>query len=337
MSQIHLMNFLNRKMTDDNFKETFPFYKNKNILVCGGDGFIGSHLTDLLLKSDAEITVSSRKFKQKNENKQKVKHIQADFNDLRKCKEVVKDFDFVFNTTGKSGGIDYAMDNNKELFFKNSILNLNLLLAISESNVKRYQYLSSAAVYPRNAHSPLTESTDLHFNESFGYPDAKILGENQCKIFSDEIGLNISVIRADNTFGPRDNFSETARVIPSLIQKTLTSEKVLEVWGSGNQIRSFIFVKDLVRGMLLGLEKYPEPDPINISSNEIVSIKKLVEIILRLSKKDLDVRFNTKKPEGSLERSLDISKAKKILGFESKWNLEKSLQNTIDWFKEQKF
>ena len=100
---------------------------------------------------------------------------------------------------------------------------VTVLLSISDSNVKRYQYLSSVAVYPKNAKNPLIESTTLHFNDLFGYADAKILGEKQCKLFADELGLKISVIRADNSFGPRDNFSSSSRVIPSLITKAFDS------------------------------------------------------------------------------------------------------------------
>ncbi len=323
-------------MIDEQIIEKFPFYKKKSILVCGGDGFIGSHLTNMLLKSEAEVTIASRKKKEQNIHEEKnLKSIQVDFKNLKKCKEVVRDFDFIFNTMGNSGSIDYAIKNHEKLFFENSQLNLNLLLSIADSNVKRYQYLSSVAVYPKNAKNPLIESTNLHFNDLFGYADAKILGEKQCKLFADELGLKISVIRADNTFGPRDNFSSTSRVIPSLITKAFDSHESIEVWGSGKQIRSFIFVNDLVRGMLLGLEKHPFHDPINLSSGTQISIKNLVEIILRLSKNDLVMRFNTEKPEGSLERSLDISKAKELLGFEPKWTLEESLQITIDWFKEQ--
>ena len=153
-------------------------------------------------------------------------------------------------------------------------------------------------------------------------------------MFADELGLKISVIRADNTFGPRDNFSSSSRVIPSLIKKTLQSEQFLEVWGSGKQIRSFIFVSDLVRGLLSGLEKYPIPDPVNLSSNNKISIERLVEMILRLSGRKLLIKYDEKKPEGRLERCLDISKAKKLLNFTPKWTLEESLQVTIDWFRE---
>ena len=106
-------------MIDKLITETFPFYKNKNVLVCGGEGFIGSYLTEILLESEAEVTVVTRNKKDQNvDTQKKLKFIQADFRDLKICKEVVKDFDFVFNAMGKAGGIEYGIKNNEELFLK---------------------------------------------------------------------------------------------------------------------------------------------------------------------------------------------------------------------------
>ena len=144
--------------------EKFPFYKNKNVLVCGGEGFIGSHLTDILLRSEAQITIITRNKRIQNKhNSKKIKFIKEDLKDLKVCKSLVKNFDFVFNAMGKAGGIEYGIKNNEKLFFENSQLDLNLLLALSESNVKRYQYISSVSVYPSNAKNPLVESEKLHF------------------------------------------------------------------------------------------------------------------------------------------------------------------------------
>jgi len=317
--------------------EEFPFYRQKKILVCGGDGFIGSHLTNLLIQSDANIVVVGRSEKCKNVNlSNNLEYVKANLLELNECKKIVKDFDYVFNVAGTTGGIDWQLQNSKELFFENSLLNLNLLLSIAESNVKRYQFLSSVVAYPKNAESPLTESTILDFenyNNNVGYEHAKILGEMQCKLFAEEFAMKISVIRSDNAYGPNDNFSSSSRVIPSLIKKVLESNTTVQVWGSGKQIRTFIFVKDLARGLLLGLEKHPYPDPINISSNEKITIKSLVGLIMKLANKDLKVVFDSKKPEGTLERILKISKAKNLLGFLPKWNLNDGLVDTLAWYK----
>jgi len=147
------------------------------------------------------------------------------------------------------------------------------------------------------------------------------------------MGLNISIIRADNTFGPNDNFLSSARVIPSLIRKVFTESDTIEVWGSGNQIRTFVFVDDLIQGLILGLEKFPNPEPINISSNMPVKIKEVIKNILRLSNKNYKIKFNLDKPEGNPERCLNFSKATKLLGYNPKWTLEDGLLKTIEWYK----
>ena len=168
--------------------EEFPFYRQKKILVCGGDGFIGSHLTNLLVQSDANTVVVGRSEKCKNVNlPNNLEYVKANLLELNECKKIVKDFDYVFNVAGTTGGIDWQLQNSKELFFENSLLNLNLLLSIAESNVKRYQFLSSVAVYPSNAKNPLSEVEPINFKHTktdFGYPEAKILGELHCKSFA---------------------------------------------------------------------------------------------------------------------------------------------------------
>ena len=317
--------------------EKLSFYKQKNVLVCGGNGFIGSHLVNSLVQSEANVTVIGKSLKPKNFEKSDIQYVSTNLLELNQCKKVIKDFDYVFNAAGVSGGIDFQLNNSSKLFLENSLLNLNLLLSLADSNVERYQFLSSVAVYPSNAKNPLSEVEPINFQNTktdFGYAEAKILGELHCKSFVEEFGLKISVIRPDNTFGPNDNFLRVSPyVIPSLIKKILQSDTSIEVWGSGKQIRTFIFVKDLVQGLLLGLEKHPSPDPINISSNEKITIKSLTELIIRLCKKNLIIKFDTTKPEGSLERTLKISKAEELLGFSPKWNLSDGLAATLDWYK----
>tara|TARA_B100000029_G_scaffold151_2_gene200 strand:+ start:1213 stop:2169 length:957 start_codon:yes stop_codon:yes gene_type:complete len=310
------------------------FYKNKKILVCGGGGFIGSHLSRTLKDLGGTVTIVGKSKNNKNPELKDFKYISANLFEFKECKKVVTDQDFVFNLTGVVGGLDYNIKNEKKLFLDNSLLNLNLLLAITDSNVKRYQFVSSVAVYPKNSSNPLNENNEIILqNDIFDYGVAKRLGEIQCELFAKEMGLNISIIRADNTFGPNDNFLSSARVIPSLIRKVFTESDTIEVWGSGNQIRTFVFVDDLIQGLILGLEKFPNPEPINISSNMPVKIKEVIKNILRLSNKNYKIKFNLDKPEGNPERCLNFSKATKLLGYNPKWTLEDGLLKTIEWYK----
>ena len=316
--------------------ELFPFYKNKSVLITGGGGFIGSHLTKYLIKSGANVTISGYSKQPKNilllDN---CKYIQADLIQYNECKKIVKNFDFIFQVAGISGSIEYSSKHHGTLFTNNALINLNMLRACSQSSIKRYQYLSSVGVYP-NKNKILKESDGFKDNPvdaHFGYGWAKRLGELQCKLFSEEFGMKISVIRPDNTYGPRDIFDlSQARVIPSLIRK-IFDNNLLYVWGSGNQKRTFVYVKDLVRGMLKGLEKFPKSDPVNISSGREITIKKLVNQIVKLSNKKIKIIYDISKPESSFKRCMDISKAKKILKYQPIWDIEMGLKETIDWYK----
>jgi len=317
--------------------ENFQFYKNKNILIIGGNGFIGSHLTEKLIETGANIAIAGKKSKPKNlKNKKEIKYIKTELTDLKECKRIIKDFDIVFQLAGIAGGIGYSAANHGSLFTKNSMMNLNTLEAAKESSVKFYQYLSSVGIYP-NKKNLLKEEDGFEKDPDishFGYGWAKRVGELQCKMFSDEFGMKISVIRPDNTYGPRDNFDpKQSRVIPSLIYKTFESNKNIEVWGSGNQKRTFVYVKDLIRGMLLGLEKYPKADPINISSGVELSIKEVVKKIIKISNKQINIKFDKTKPESTYKRCMDINKARKNLKFYPKWTMEEGLKETIEWYK----
>jgi len=320
--------------------ERSQFYKNKNILITGGDGFIGSHLTEFLIKAGARVTVAGRKSKPKNlQTKNGHHYIKTNLTELRECKKLVKDFDIVFQLAGMAGSIEYSAANIGTLFTKNSMINLNMLEAAKESSVKFYQYLSSGGIYPSKK-TRLKEDEGFQNNpvsSHFGYGWAKRVGELQCKMFSDEFGMKISVIRPDNTYGPRDNFDPNqSRVVPSLIYKTFELNKDIQVWGSGNQKRTFVYVKDLIRGMLLGLEKFPKPDPINISSGVEISIKELVKMIIKISNRKINVSFDKSKPESSYRRSMDIAKAAKILKYYPKWSMEEGLEETIEWYRKFK-
>lgn len=317
--------------------EKFDFFKEKNVLVLGGTGFIGQKLSEYLLNSEAYVTIVGRSNKKIDFHDKEHFHIKNfDLMDIQNHKEILEDQDYVFQLSGIAGGIEYNKNNQGILFTKNSLLNLKLLDAVANSNVERYQFVSSVATYP-SLSIPLKESITFANDppkSNFGYAWAKRISEIQCKLYANEFNLKISIVRPDNTFGPRDNFDQSqSRVIPSLITKVFDAPDFINVWGSGNQIRSFVYVDDLIRGMLLSLEKNIGPDPINIGTGEETSIKHLVELIVKIFNKKISAQYDTTKPEGEPIRVMDISKAKETLGYQPKWSLKKGLKETIDWFK----
>jgi len=123
-------------------------------------------------------------------------------------------------------------------------------------------------------------------------------------------------------------------VIPALVKRVIDGENPLVVWGDGSATRSFIFVSDVVSGMMLALEKYPLPDPINLGTTEEISIKHLAELIIELSGKKTKIKFDPRKPNGQPRRNCAVAKAKKILGFEAKITLEQGLPKVIGYYRD---
>jgi nucleoside-diphosphate-sugar epimerase len=172
-------------------------------------------------------------------------------------------------------------------------------------------------------------------NSGFGYGWSKRLAEVQARCYKDEYGMKIAIVRPWNVYGPQVDFNpETAPVVPSQIRKVLEAEDVITVWGDGEQTRSFTYVSDEVDGMMLAVEKYPEADALNIGTSEEIKIKDLVRLIVRLSGKNLEIKFDTSKPSGAARRCPNVSKAQRLIGYEPKVQMEEGLQKTMDWYLE---
>jgi GDP-L-fucose synthase len=161
------------------------------------------------------------------------------------------------------------------------------------------------------------------------------MSEFSAQSYAREYGLKIAIARPSNVYGPRDRFDQTrSRIIPALIMKAIENSKTLPIWGSGEQIRSFLYVKDLSKGLVRLIDKLPEPDPVNFAGNEEITIRQLAELILRLMGKTAKITLDAEKPSGPQRRLLDISKAKEALGWVPTTTLKEGLQATIDFYQE---
>jgi GDP-L-fucose synthase len=211
--------------------------------------------------------------------------------------------------------------------------------AARKKNVERFLYVSTVGVYPGDCRIPTPEEDGFLADpegSSYGYGWAKRMGEIQAKCYADEYGMKIAIIRPWNVYGPRDDFNlATAPVVPSLILKVLEQDEI-EVWGTGEQTRTFTYVEDFVQGAMLAVERYSEPDPLNIGSNEEVSIKDLLTMIIKLTGRDIKVSFDVTKPSGAPRRCPNISKAKKVVGYEPRFSTEEGLKRTIEWYLNNK-
>jgi len=315
------------------------FYNDKNVLVTGGNGFIGSFVAERLLKDGANVSIASRT--QKNflthvEND--VKFLKCDLLNKNDALNACKDQDFVFHLASRVAGIGYNIEHSGTMMTENSIMSLNMLDAARKSSVERYQYISSTCVYPREASIPTPEGEGMLGDpepSNLGYGWAKRVGELQAKMHAKEFGMKVSIIRPMNAYGPRDDFDpETSHVIPALIRKIINAKTEVSIWGSGNQTRAFVYVDDVARGMLMTLEKLTIPDPINIGTNEEIKIKDLVSTIVNITERDdLQIKYDTTKPEGQLRKTAATKKAEELIQYKPKYSLEEGLKHTIDWYR----
>lgn len=317
------------------------FWKRKRVLVTGGAGFIGSYLVGLLVKQQANVHVVDNLERGRLENLQScwddITFIQGDLRDPAICRKVTGDKDVVMNLAAKVTGIEYNRFHHGDMFTSNILINTNVLEAARLNGVKRYLAVSTACIYPHDAHVPTPESeggrgSPEPTNEGYGW--AKRMAEQQAIYYAQEYGMEIAIARPFNAYGPRDYFDRaTSHVVPALIRKVLEEDDPVVVWGSGNQTRAFVHALDVARGMMLLTEKYPAADPVNIGHDQESSIRQLVAVILRLTGRQASVVFDTSRPDGYPRRAADIAKLRTVTGgFVPSISLEEGVAQTIEWY-----
>lgn len=317
------------------------FWRNKRVLVTGGTGFIGSHVVESLVTKNAKVTVLDHIKKEKINYleylKDKVKFVSGDCTDLNDARKASQNQDVVINMAARVGGIEYNMAHQALLLRENLLIASQMLEAAKENNIERFLIVSSACVYPRNSIVPTPEEEgdkDEPEPTNGGYGWAKRMAEKLGKYYAQQYGMKIGIVRPYNCYGPRDHFEpKMSHVIPALIKRVFDKENPLRVWGSGKQTRAFIYVGDLAEGILEAIEKYPVPDPINLGTDEEISVADLIDKILKLSNIKSEIVFDTSKPDGSPRRNSNNSKAKEKIGFKTETSLDKGLKKTIEWYK----
>lgn len=318
------------------------FWKNKKVVVTGGDGFIGSHLVEILHSYGAKIKLFVRNPKLKNIPKNlhdKLKIAKVDLNDKKTVLKNIGDEQIVINMAAVVGGIEFNINHPASIFKDNIIPFLNLIDSYKNKNLERFCIVSSACVYPRHCTIPTPESEvfiDLPEPTNIGYGWSKRTEELLGDWYQKEFGMNISIVRPYNSYGPRDNFKpESSHVIPALIRRVFSNENPLKVWGSGNQSRSFLYVKDFARGVLEVCEKSNKPEAINLGTDEEIKIRDLIHLILKISKINKKIIFDTSKAEGQPRRNCDTKRLKKVVGFKTEYTIKKGLAETIKYYRSQ--
>lgn len=313
------------------------FFYRKNILVAGGTGLVGRRLVQMLVERGAQVRIAS--LDNGDRAHPQVEYVKCDLTYLDNCLRVCGGIDMVFNLLCTKGSPKTAVTKPASYYVPMIMYNTNLMEAARRSNVGSFLFTSSNCVYPPSEIFYEDDPLEGPYSPNDpGASRAKRAGEYQAKAYATEYAWhNVSIVRPANIYGPYDNFNPfNSMVIPSLIKRVSEAKDKIEVWGDGTPIRDFIYTDDVARGMIMAVEKELGPDyPINLGSGTGVSIKQLVETIVKVSGKKLEIIFDASKPNGDKKRLFDTSRARKI-GFTPQVSLEEGLRITYNWYLENK-
>lgn len=291
------------------------------ILVTGGNGLVGSQF--------------------KGEKYHKIGSKEYDLINQKQAYHIIKrDWDGVIHAAAKVGGLMGNMNHKGEFFYKNIMMNTNVIESCRQADVKNLVVFLSTCVFPDGVEYPLVEKSihlgPPHFsNDAYAY--SKRMAEVQIRAYREQYGLNYKSVIPTNIYGINDNFDiENGHVIPSLIHKCYIARETnapFVIWGSGTPLREFIYNKDVAKLTEWVLENYNEDEPIILSTSEEISIKDVVSIIVELMNFKGEVKWDSDKPDGQLRKPSDNSKIKHYLPDFKFTPLYDGLKETIDWFE----
>ena len=307
----------------------------KNVLIVGGSGFVG---TNILKKINyKKYRVFATYFKSKKFLKTpNVKYIKGDLKNYNFCKKISKSIDTVIMCAAVSSGAMIIQNNPMYHVNDNIIMNMNILKASAQNKVKKFIFLSSNTVYPVSKKSMTEKNLNYSlFSKYFNVGWMKIFSEKLCEMYKKN--MKILIIRPANLYGPYDKFDPVrSKVIPALIRK-FESKKNIEVWGSGKDVKDFMFIEDFVENLLLILEKMNKSNVLNIASSKPVSLRKIIDILKKeYSYKKPKITFNKDKPTMIPFRKISNKKIKRMIKFRLNFTIQEGLKKTIKWYRVNK-
>lgn len=308
------------------------FWDDKQILITGGAGFLGSHIVEQLVGRGVcqdQLSVPRSR--------------DLDLRRWENCVTAVKGKDIAIHLAGNVGGIGYNQKYPGNLFYDNAMMGIQLIEAARQEGVKKCVILGTVCAYPK--YTPVPFSEEELWN---GYPEetnapyglAKKMLLVQAQAYRQQYGFNSIYLLPVNLYGPRDNFNpDSSHVIPALIKKFVEAvqdkKQVVEIWGTGSASREFLYVEDAARAIILAAERYNKPEPVNIGAGHEISIKDLVKIIQKYTGFNGTIHCDTSKPDGQPRRCLVTSRAEKEFGFVAKVPFEEGLKRTVEWYISQ--
>jgi GDP-L-fucose synthase len=268
-----------------------------------------------------------------------IETVQADLTQLEDCRKAMRGIQYVFHAAGTVSAAAVTPSSAMSAITQNLILTAQCLQGAWMEGVERFQVFSSSTGYPAANH-PIKEEemwTGPTYPAYFGYGWMRRYLERLSEFVALKSSMKIALVRPSAVYGRWDNFDPaTGHVIPALVRRAVEKQSPYVVWGTGDEVRDFLHVTDLVRGCLLMLEKHADCDPVNIGfGQDAVTIKEIVRIILNAAgHENAELAFDATKPSTIPFRRVDISKAQSLLAFMPHVTLEQGLADTVTWYRE---
>ena len=316
----------------------------KKILVCGAGGFIGGHLVKDLIKSGNEVVCADIKplelwFQFFEEGK----NYSLDLKEYENCLKVTEGVDYIYNMACNMGGMGF-IENNKADCMLSVLINTNLLRACLVNKNNKYFFSSSACVYngtkQEKTFVPGLKETDAYpADPEDGYGWEKLFSERMCRHFTEDFGLPTRVIRYHNVYGPLGTYDGGREKAPAALSRKIALAKMnnqneIEVWGDGNQTRSFMFIDDCLEGTKK-IFNSDLKDVYNLGSDEQVSINQMIDMIEEIADYKVNRKYLLDKPKGVRGRSSDNTKISLDLNWAPSISLKDGLKKTYKWIEEQ--
>lgn len=319
----------------------------KQVLVTGGAGLIGSNLVTRLIKLGYQVVIADNLWRGKLENFYKdgtsvidlKRHFfELDLRNYENCLKVCRGIDIVYHLADIVAGINFVFANESFVYRANTLMNTNMLAAAIRNGVKKFIYVGTACSYPAEKQAmlnppPFKEEDVYPANPESSYGWSKLMGEYECDLAQREGLMDIGILRLHNVYGPPCELSpEKSQVISALCRKAINyPDEAFVVWGSGNQKRAFVYVDDAIDALITVSEKGMGESVIQIGPSESISIAEIAEKIVEISGKEIEIKFDTTRPEGDKDRTADWSKAKRVLGWSPQVDIVEGLERTYRW------
>jgi nucleoside-diphosphate-sugar epimerase len=313
----------------------------KVTLVTGAGGFIGHHLVKFLTargKRVRGVDIKEPEYEPTAADEFKL----LDLRYWENCLEATEDVDFVYALAANMGGIGFIETNKAVIVRDNSLINLHTIEAARMQGVKRYLYTSSACVYPgyrqREADiAPLKEEDAYPADAEDGYGWEKLYFERTCRHYREDFGLDTRVVRFHNIFGPLGTYDGGREKSPAAICRKVAmaaDSDAIEVWGDGEQTRSYCYIDDCVEGIYRLMESQ-FADPLNLGQDRMITVNQLVDIVANIAGKKIGKQYDTTKPQGVRGRNSDNTLLREVLQWEPRVSLEEGLTKTYEWISGQ--